>query len=79
VVPTPGTVYHKLVTGYDDPTSEPSSVLARAVVLLATEPLDKVTGRVGYSQQLLKEFGWADDGTGPGIDPGAKVSGYAAS
>jgi hypothetical protein len=49
------------------------------VVLLATEPLDKVTGRVGYSQQLLKEFGWAEDGIGPGIDPGAKVSGYAAS
>jgi hypothetical protein len=34
---------------------------------------------VGYSQQLLKEFGWIDDGRGPGIDPQAKVSGYAAS
>jgi NAD(P)-dependent dehydrogenase (short-subunit alcohol dehydrogenase family) len=79
VVPTPGTIFHNLVTGYDDPRGETSDVLAKAVLLLATEPLDRVTGRVGYSQQLLKEFGWIDDGRGPGIDPQAKVSGYAAS
>ena len=27
-------------------------------LLLATEPVDRVTGRVTYSQQILKEFGW---------------------
>jgi NAD(P)-dependent dehydrogenase (short-subunit alcohol dehydrogenase family) len=75
VVPTPGTVYHKLVSGMDDPRGEPPEMMARAVLLLATEPLDKVTGRVTYSQAILKEFGWIEDGRGLGIDrPG---SGYS--
>ena len=68
VVPTPGTVYHKLVSGLDDPNSESPDMLARAILLLATEPLDKVTGRVTYSQAILKEFGWIDEGKGLGID-----------
>lgn len=75
VVPTPGTVYHKLVTGYDDPQGEPSEMMARAILLLATEPLDKVSGRVTYSQAILKEFSWIAEGKGTGIDrPG---SGYS--
>lgn len=75
VVPTPGTVYHKLVTGLDDPRGEPPQIMARAILLLATEPLDKVAGRVTYSQAILKEFGWRDEGKGLGIDrPG---SGYS--
>ncbi len=75
VVPTPGTVYHKLVSGMDDPRGEPPQMMARAALLLATEPLDKVTGRVTYSQAILKEFGWIDKGKGTGIDqPG---SGYS--
>ena len=75
VVPTPGTVYHKLVDGLDDPRGEPPEVMARAILLLATEPLDKVTGRVTYSQAILKEFGWIDEGKGLGIArPG---SGYS--
>lgn len=75
VVPTPGTVYHKLVTGLDDPRGEPPQIMARAILLLATEPLDKVAGRVTYSQAILKEFGWRDEGKGTGIDrPG---SGYS--
>ena len=75
VVPTPGTVYHKLVHGMDDPRGEPPEMMARAVLLLATEPLDKVTGRVTYSQQILKEFGWIEKAQGAGIDrPG---SGYS--
>ena len=78
VVPTPGTVYHNLVSGYDDPRAEPASLLAQAVLLLATAPLDQVAGRVGYSQQLLMEFGWTTDGRGPGIDADAKMSGFAA-
>jgi NAD(P)-dependent dehydrogenase (short-subunit alcohol dehydrogenase family) len=75
VVPTPGTVHHHLVSGLDDPRGEPTSIMARAALLLATEPLDKVTGRVTYSQQVLKEFGWIEKGVGIGVDfPG---SGYS--
>ena len=43
-------------------------MMARAAVLLASEPLDRVTGRVCYSQQILREFGWIDNGRGTGID-----------
>jgi citronellol/citronellal dehydrogenase len=68
VVPTPGTVYHKLVTGYDDPHGEPPEMMARAILLLATEPLEKITGRVTYSQQILKEYGWIEKAKGRGID-----------
>jgi NAD(P)-dependent dehydrogenase (short-subunit alcohol dehydrogenase family) len=75
VVPTPGTVHHKLVTSIDDPRGEPPALLAKATLLLATEPLDRVTGRVTYSQQILKEFGWIRDAKGRGVDtPG---SGYS--
>ena len=75
VVPTPGTIYHKLVTGIDDPRGEPPEMMARAILLLATEPPEKVTGRVAYSQAILKEFGWIEKGRGPGIDrPGSGFS-----
>ena len=75
VVPTPGTVHHKLVTSMDDPRGEPPALLAKATLLLATEPLDRVSGRVTYSQQILKEFGWTRDAKGRGVDtPG---SGYS--
>ena len=74
-MPTPGTVHHKLVTGMDDPNSEPPEMIARAILLLATEPLDKVTGRVTYSQAILKEFGWIAEASGTGIDqPGTGYS-----
>jgi citronellol/citronellal dehydrogenase len=49
--------------------------MARATLLLATEPLDKVTGRVTYSQQILAEFGWIEKGRGIGIDVAG--SGYS--
>jgi citronellol/citronellal dehydrogenase len=75
VVPTPGTVFFKLVEGMDDPRGENPSFMARAALLLASEPADKVSGRVTYSQAILKEFGWIDDGKGTGIErPG---SGYS--
>jgi citronellol/citronellal dehydrogenase len=75
VVPTPGTVYHKLVKGMDDPRGERPELMARAVMLLASEPLDRVTGRVTYSQQILKEFGWISEGRGRGIEtPGTGYS-----
>ncbi|MSP22996.1 MAG: SDR family NAD(P)-dependent oxidoreductase [Dehalococcoidia bacterium] len=68
VVPTPGTVFFKLVDGMDDPRGEPPSMMARAALLLASEPPAKVSGRVTYSQAILKEFGWIEDGKGTGID-----------
>lgn len=79
VVPTPGTVFHKLVTGMDDPRGEPPGLMAQAALLLATEPVDKVTGRVSYSQQILKEFGWISEARGRGVDPDRRVSGYSTS
>jgi NAD(P)-dependent dehydrogenase (short-subunit alcohol dehydrogenase family) len=75
VVPTPGTVFHHLVTGMDDPRGEHPELMAKAALLLATEPLDKVTGRVTYSQEILQEFGWISNGKGTGID--RKGSGYS--
>ena len=68
VVPTPGTIFHHLVTGMDDPRGEPVAYMAKAALLLAAEPLDKVTGRVTYSQQILKEFGWIDQAKSLGAD-----------
>ncbi|MDE2583336.1 MAG: SDR family NAD(P)-dependent oxidoreductase [Rhodospirillales bacterium] len=75
VVPTPGTVYHKLVAGMDDPRGEPPDYMARAALLLASEPASKVNGRVAYSQQILKEYGLIEAASGRGVDtPG---SGYS--
>jgi NAD(P)-dependent dehydrogenase (short-subunit alcohol dehydrogenase family) len=75
VVPTPGVMHHKLLESTDDPRAEPESMMARAVLLLATEPLDKVTGRVTYSQEILHEFGWIESGRGIGFSK--KGSGYS--
>ena len=77
VVGTPGVLFHKLIPRADVPQAEPVDLMARAALLLATEPLDKVSGRVTYSQQILAEFGWIEKGRGLGVDvPG---SGYAQS
>jgi len=75
VVPTPGTVHHKLVTGMDDPRGEPPLLMARAALLLATEPCAAISGRVTYSQEILKEYGWIDEARGIGIT--IKGSGYS--
>jgi NAD(P)-dependent dehydrogenase (short-subunit alcohol dehydrogenase family) len=75
VVPTPGTVYHKLVEGLDDPRGEPPEIMARAALLLASEPADKVNGRVTYSQEILAEFGWINNAKGRGVD--STGSGYS--
>ena len=77
VVPTPGTVFHKLVRSLDDPRGESPELMAKATLLLATEPIDKVTGRVTYSQLILKEFGWIDDAKGIGIDGVRTGTGYS--
>ena len=75
VVPTPGTVYHHLVDGMDDPRGEAPEYMARATLLLASERADKVNGRVTYSQQILGEFGWIENPGGRGIDSAG--SGYS--
>lgn len=75
VVPTPGTVFHNLVTGIDDPRGEHPDLMAKSALLLATEPLDKVTGRVTYSQEILKEYDWIDEARGTGVE--RKGSGYS--
>ena len=77
VVPTPGTVFHNLVSGIDDPRGEHPELMAKAALLLASEPLDDVTGRVTYSQQILKEYGWIDEAKGTGVPGGRPGSGYS--
>jgi len=75
VVATPGTVHHHLVDGLDDPRGEPPSYMAQAALLLATEPLDDVTGWVCYSQEVLLKYGQIKQGKGAGFErPG---SGYS--
>jgi citronellol/citronellal dehydrogenase len=75
VVATPGVLHHKLVRTKDDPNAEPESLMAEAALRLATEPLDGVTGRVTYSQQILKELGALGEARGVGVQrPG---SGYS--
>jgi citronellol/citronellal dehydrogenase len=75
VVATPGVLHHKLVRGADDPNVEPEQLMADAALLLATEPLDTITGRVTYSQQILKEFGWIQAARGVGVE--RKGSGFS--
>jgi hypothetical protein len=68
-------MHHKLLADENDPNAEPPEMMARAALLLATEPLDTVTGRVTYSQEILQEYGWIEKGRGLGVDlPG---SGYS--
>ena len=75
VVPTPGTLYHKLVDSMEDPRGEHPELMAKATLLLATEPLEKITGRVTYTQEILNEYGLMGEGQGVGVsEPG---SGYS--
>jgi citronellol/citronellal dehydrogenase len=66
VVPTPGTIHHKLVSGPDDPKGEPPELMARAALLLASAPADAVNGRVTYSQQIHRAQGRGVDSAGSG-------------
>jgi citronellol/citronellal dehydrogenase len=56
VVPTPGTVFHRL-TSYDDPNAEPPAVMAQAALMLCHAEPRTMTGRIAYSQDLLRELG----------------------
>ncbi|MGR6914229.1 SDR family NAD(P)-dependent oxidoreductase [[Actinomadura] parvosata] len=55
VVPTPGSVFHRL-TADDDPNAEPPSVMAEAALALCHRPAAELTGRIAYSQDLLDEL-----------------------
>jgi citronellol/citronellal dehydrogenase len=75
VVPTPGTIHHRLVTGVDDPRGEHPTLMARAALLLASEKAATINGRVTYSQQILHEFGWIQQAQGRGVT--IQGSGYS--
>ena len=77
IVPSWANVRDGLVDRIDDPRGEPPDVMAKAALLLASEPLDKTTGRVCYSQQILREFGWIDEAKGTGIPGGRRGTGYS--
>ena len=77
VVPTPGTIFHHLVTGPDDPRGESPRLMADAALILATEPAEKISGRVTYSQQILAEYGQLDNPQGTGSPGGRVGSGYS--
>lgn len=75
IVPTPGVVHHRLIGDHNRDQVEPPEIMAQSALLLATEPVDKVTGRVTYSQEILQEFGWIEKGRGLGLQ--VKGSGYS--
>lgn len=56
VVPTPGTIFHKL-TSEGDENAEPASVMAAAALELCSRDPRSLTGRIAYSQDLLAELG----------------------
>jgi NAD(P)-dependent dehydrogenase (short-subunit alcohol dehydrogenase family) len=75
VVAAPGAVHHHLVKDEHDPRGEPVAYMARAALLLATEPCRKISGRVTDSQEILHEYGQLEHARGIGVErPG---SGYA--
>jgi len=53
VVPTPGTIYHHLVSPERD--SEDPSVMAEAALVLCSGDLPTLSGRIAVSQELLAE------------------------
>jgi citronellol/citronellal dehydrogenase len=63
VVPTPGTIFHRLTTA-DDPGAEPPAVMAEAALMLCHRDPTSLTGRVTYSQDLLAELGVPVPGSG---------------
>ena len=76
-VGTPGTKYHQIINALEKVgiKPEPIEMLIKAILLLATESQEKITGRVAYSQAILKEFGWVSEAHGTGVDmPGSGFS-----
>jgi citronellol/citronellal dehydrogenase len=56
VVPTPGTIFHRLTTPGAENAEPPAVMAAAALALCGAEP-QTMTGRVTYSQELLAELG----------------------
>ena len=75
VVLTAGVLFHESVYDRDESQIETPEMMARAAVLLASQPCSAVSGRVVYSQQILQEYGWIEQGRGTGIDQAG--SGYS--
>src|SRR5438128_7115504 len=50
IVPTPGTVHHRLVRGLDDPAGEPPALMAKAALVLASAPPEQVSGSATVKQ-----------------------------
>ena len=69
-MPTPGATASQLGPGAKlaDVATEPIGYMARAALLLVTEPPERVSGRVTHSQPLLTEFGWLDRAEGAGVE-----------
>ena len=57
IVASPGVLFHKLIKDETDPRAEPIDYMAKATLILATCDPKTLTGRVAYSQPLLKEHG----------------------
>jgi citronellol/citronellal dehydrogenase len=58
VVPTPGTIFHHLVDPDDpDQVVEDPEVMAAAALALCSAPPRSRTGKIAYSQDLLRELG----------------------
>tara|TARA_Y100000031_G_scaffold152640_1_gene196179 strand:- start:7294 stop:8139 length:846 start_codon:yes stop_codon:yes gene_type:complete len=68
-VPTPQLVAAGLFSGPDDPSGESPEMMAKSLLLLATEPPEKVSGRVTYSQVILQEFGLIEADVEIGMPP----------
>jgi NAD(P)-dependent dehydrogenase (short-subunit alcohol dehydrogenase family) len=57
IVASPGVLFHKLIESEDDPRAEPVEYMAKAALILATCDPKELTGRITYSQPLLKKHG----------------------
>jgi citronellol/citronellal dehydrogenase len=57
IVASPGVLFHKLIKDENDPRAEPISYMARAALILASCDPKTITGRITYSQDVLREAG----------------------
>jgi len=79
IVPTPGALANAQITGADDPRAEDPAYMPAAIRALVTDPLERMAGRVVYSQQLLLEKGLIEAGAGLGVDAERRVTGYVSA
>ena len=57
LVVTPGVKHHELDKRVPIERHEPVEVMAEAALLLCSRDQKELTGRITYSQELLREFG----------------------